>query len=276
MAYDAIVLDIDGTLLDEQDRIPDKTRAALERARRSGVKVMLATGRSHLTTRQVALDLGLEEPAVVFNGAAVYDAVADDFLELFALPESVVEALLAHADVAGFLPIVARSDGMFGRHARSELEARVLSGYPKVSLRHTAELPRNQALRVTLFSDQHDHSHALLLAVQRAVRHDAYHTHFALAAIAAFRDSTMQVLDVQPPCAGKAEALRVLAARHGIAPERVVAVGDADNDLPMIEAAGLGVAMGNATDTAKQAADRVIGHHGSDALAELIDELFQG
>ena len=56
--------------------------------------------------------------------------------------------------------------------------------------------------------------------------------------------------------------------------QRVVAVGDATNDVPMFEAAGLGVAMANGMPEARAAADRVIGDNNSDALAELLDELF--
>ncbi|HMI90235.1 MAG TPA: HAD family hydrolase, partial [Polyangiales bacterium] len=79
---------------------------------------------------------------------------------------------------------------------------------------------------------------------------------------------------VHPVCEGKAECFRVLQARFGIPGTRVVAVGDAGNDLPMLSGAGLGVAMGNATDAAKRAARRVIGDNCSDALALLIEELF--
>lgn len=86
----------------------------------------------------------------------------------------------------------------------------------------------------------------------------------------------MQGLDVQPVCDGKAEVFPVLQARYGIAAERVVAVGDADNDIAMLTTAGLGVAMANATPAAKQAARRVIGDNSGDTLAALIEELFLG
>ena len=84
----------------------------------------------------------------------------------------------------------------------------------------------------------------------------------------------MMAVDVHPPCRGKAEGLRWLEERYGIPPARVVAVGDATNDLPMIEEAGLGVVMSNGMPEAKERADRLIGDNNSDALAELIEELF--
>ena len=72
----------------------------------------------------------------------------------------------------------------------------------------------------------------------------------------------------------ESDGLRILAERYGIQAERVVAVGDATNDIPMLEAAGLGVAMGNAMEQTRAMADRVIGHNNSDAIAELMEELF--
>ena len=81
-------------------------------------------------------------------------------------------------------------------------------------------------------------------------------------------------MDVQPACEGKQEALRLLQEQYSIAPEDVVCVGDGSNDVPMLTGAGLGVAMSNAMQQALDAADRVIGNNNSDALAELIDELF--
>jgi HAD superfamily hydrolase (TIGR01484 family) len=130
-------------------------------------------------------------------------------------------------------------------------------------------------LRVTLFSQHHRESIVLLEEVQRVLAdYPAYCTHFALAALPGFRSSHAQVVDVQPDCAGKAEALGLLADRFGIPPERVVAVGDAGNDVPILRAVGLGVAMGNAPPAVQAVAARVIGTNNSSALAELIETVF--
>ncbi len=61
---------------------------------------------------------------------------------------------------------------------------------------------------------------------------------------------------------------------YGIPEHRVVAVGDATNDIPMLESAGLAVAMGDGMEEARAVAHRVIGGHDSTAIAELVDELF--
>jgi hydroxymethylpyrimidine pyrophosphatase-like HAD family hydrolase len=102
----------------------------------------------------------------------------------------------------------------------------------------------------------------------------AYVSHFPLSMLPRHRSNPYCAVDAHPPCKGKAEALRIVEERYGIAAGRVVAVGDGDNDVPMIRAAGLGVAMGNAQSVALDVADRVIGNNDTSALAELIEELF--
>ena len=101
-----------------------------------------------------------------------------------------------------------------------------------------------------------------------------YITHFPLDMLPGHRASRFRVADIQPPCRGKGEALRVLEERYGIPPARVVAVGDAGNDVPMLTRAGLGVAVGNAHPEARAAADRSIGSNHRPAIVELLEELF--
>lgn len=273
-AFDALILDIDGTLLTDENELPPRTAAAIARARRAGVTVMIATGRSHGGVRELAQRLELDLPSVVFNGAAVYCHHENRLLQSYTLPELLVEQLLSHARTSDLMPVVACDGGQFARIARAH-ERELLTGFTELVEVDELDLPRSAALRMTLFSLRHSDSRTLHEEVLGAsVGHIAYTTHFALSALFGFRDSMAQVVDVQPDCEGKAEALRLLRDRHGIVAERVVAVGDAGNDLPMLRAAGLGVAMGNATDEVKQAAKRVIGSNNSHALAELIESLF--
>lgn len=273
-SYDALVLDVDGTLLDDDDNIPPRTHRALELARAKGVRVMLATGRSSGGVRPVLRALELDTPAVVYNGAAVYGPAEDRLIEKYTLPEAMVLRVLAHAAHTRLLPIVARPDGQFARPGQTPEERRVLKAFQKLAEISEDSLPTEGAIRLTLLSENHRDSLVLYTEIERVVAEPAYMTHFPLAALAAFRDSAVQVVDVQPACAGKAEAFRVLEARYGIPKSRVVCVGDAGNDLPMLLEAGLGVAMGNATPDAKSAARRIIGDNNSNALALLIEELF--
>src|SRR5262245_13605912 len=116
-AYDALVLDIDGTLLDDSDQLSQRTAAAIARARQRGVTVMLATGRSHHGVREVAKRLELDMPSVVFNGAALYSLSEDRLIHSYTVPEPMVTKLIAHAHATGLLAVVARVEGQYARAA---------------------------------------------------------------------------------------------------------------------------------------------------------------
>ena len=83
----------------------------------------------------------------------------------------------------------------------------------------------------------------------------------------------VELLESFHPLATKWTGVKQIADLHDIPAADVIAVGDDNNDLPMLQHAGLGVAMGNARQTAKDVADRVIGRNDEDGLANFLDEL---
>jgi hydroxymethylpyrimidine pyrophosphatase-like HAD family hydrolase len=85
----------------------------------------------------------------------------------------------------------------------------------------------------------------------------------------------VEVLEVFDPAVNKWKGVLHVAARHGIRPEQIVAIGDDVNDLPMIRQAGLGVAMGNSRSEVRAAARLVIKSNQEDGLAEFLEELVE-
>ena len=83
----------------------------------------------------------------------------------------------------------------------------------------------------------------------------------------------VEILEIFDPAVNKWEGVLHLAKRHDLTPEQIVAIGDDVNDLPMIQNAGLGVAMGNAREQVKAVAKRVIGTNQEDGLAVFLNEL---
>jgi Cof subfamily protein (haloacid dehalogenase superfamily) len=273
-AYQALLLDLDGTLITDEGRIRARTLAVLQAAHARGVRVMIATGRSELGVTPVLNELGMDTPAVVFNGAGLFCPVERRLVEERLLSTRVVARCFEYAERSQLMPVIQVAGAKYAPHPRDEAEARALRGLEGLAYVPFAELPREYVIRVTFLSDRHAGSDALAAEIEESIAQPLHVTHFPLNALAMHRESALYVVDVQPPCRGKGEALRVLAERYGIPSERVVAVGDADNDLPMLERAGLGVAMENAMPRVLACAQRVIGNNNTDAIAELVDELF--
>jgi Cof subfamily protein (haloacid dehalogenase superfamily) len=272
--YDALVLDLDGTLLDERSQIHPENRAALEAAVAAGARVMIATGRSSLSAHPVLESLDLDTPAIVFNGAGLYSARDRRMIEERILSKRSLQRTLAFGAARGLSTVVMRADAKFATRPRDACEESALALMTGLQFVERDALEVEFAMRVTLFSRDHAESGAFGAEVGQAVDQPLYLTHFPLSVLASHRESPLHVVDVQPPCRGKAEAMRVLEEHYGIPPARVVAVGDATNDLEMFAAAGLSVAMGDGMQEARDAARRVIGGQNSTAIAELVEELF--
>lgn len=274
-SYSALLLDLDGTLVDEDEGVHPRTRAALSAAVERGVFVMIATGRSELATRPVLEDLGLRTPALVYNGAGLWCPQRGDFLEERVLSDRTLERAVDYGLARGLLTVSMGAGikrAIAPRTRMEQLALREMHGLEFVPGR--GDLVGRRSIRVTLFSEEHPDSAAFEAEVTAALDGPAYTTHFPLRVLPHHRESALDVVDVHPPCRGKAEALRWLAEEHGIPAAQVVAVGDASNDVPMLRAAGLGVAVeGGMREALEVAGRRVSGPH-TDGLGALVEELF--
>jgi hypothetical protein len=273
--YDAVLLDLDGTLLDPRGRLRPSTIEAARAAQASGVRVMVATGRSSLASKTLLDELGLDVPAIVFNGAGLYCPRKDKLLEERILSNRTLARVLAFARERDLLSVVMRAGDKLATEPHDDEERAALGWMSGLVVAPREQLEAAEyVIRVSLLSRAWPTSADFSRALETAVALPCYMTDFPLSWLDGQRASLLHVVDFHPPCRGKAEGLRVLADEYGIPPERVVAVGDATNDIPMFEAAGLSVCMANGMPAARAAAQRVIGGHDTDAIAELLDELF--
>ncbi len=272
--FDALLLDLDGTLVADDDTIHPRTLRALRAASASGVRVMVATGRSELATDPVLRALEIDMPAVVFNGAALWCSKTRKFLEERVLSERTLGRVLDYGAQHGLLSVVMCAGKKYALAPRNEVERLALYDMTGLEFSEPQALRRHRAIRVTLFSSLQASSDEFAADVNRAIDQPIYLTHFPLNLLAHHRESELLVVDLHPPCCGKGEALRVLEERYGVPRERVVAIGDASNDIDMFVRAGLPVAMSNSMPEARAKATRIIGHNNSDTIGELVEEIF--
>jgi Cof subfamily protein (haloacid dehalogenase superfamily) len=267
-----LALDIDGTLLDPSDVVTPVVRAAIAAARAEGVEVALATGRRLRSTHRIVDELGIQLPLVLSNGAVVWDTASESPLHqaVFGLDHLrfVVESALS----AGLPPIVLQGP------LRGERIV-VPSGEP---VEHYArafgrvwvdvdEVPADQlysvpeVLTVDFFGPE---------ARLRPLTARLAETGFAVFHSGPLRQSSEEpfwAANVHMPGVSKAHGVALLAGDLGLTMGDVVAVGDGENDLPLLEAAGLGVAMGNAAPYVRERADAVVRGHDADGVAEAIE-----
>jgi len=265
-----IGIDIDGTLLDSNGRLPEANRLAIHNAVAAGVQVALVTGRSYPFARPVARDLPSTISLMVSNGAVER-----------AMDGSTLARRLLDRDVARRVLDATRSH----RHAAAlvfdrDADRQVI--YETMDWDHPG--------RQRYWSRNHSHI-AQSLPLEDALTEDPIQVMFngAVDGMRLLRDWLLDqardcsvllteypsrdfsLVDVTAPGATKGHALAWRAERLGLTRDQVMAVGDNFNDLEMLEFAGRPVVMGNAVDGLRARGWHVTGHQDESGLAQAIE-----
>jgi Cof subfamily protein (haloacid dehalogenase superfamily) len=272
-AYDALVFDLDGTLLDGRGEVTPRTKAAIDRARAAGYVVLLATGRSLSGTKRVHEALGLDTPVVAYNGAWVGPTDGGDPWHYAPIPDALVSAV-GGAERRARFTFRHQRESKFTPRAGCDEHRRLVAWYTnvvEVDGAHDA-LPSRDLLRFSLFYGGPEETDEAWGALPDEAKETLHRETFPLSIFPDFIDVSLHLCEVQRRGRGKAEACRWLSESRGIPPARVVAVGDQCNDVPLLREAGLAVAMGNAVPAARAEADLVIGDHREEGVARFLDD----
>ena len=250
--YKLLVIDIDGTLIGRNKTVSDGNRAALAKARERGIHVSLSTGRGINACLNFIDQLSLDGCHISFDGALVSNHSLNLEVYVRLIDKKVVRRMIevadlhklnlelysttryfakreswstsAHRDFFGIEPTILDFGGLWERE-------RILKGGMVVT-------SPNEASRAKEFCDQ--------LADE---------IHFSWVRTPHYPD--IDFINIMSPGVSKGNALKALASHLGFDLGEVIAVGDGTNDISLLDAAGLAVAMGNAVDEVKAVADHV-------------------
>jgi Cof subfamily protein (haloacid dehalogenase superfamily) len=268
--FDAILIDLDGTLLDAGARLTPRSTAAVKALERAGLTVLLCTGRSLPGTRRIHRDLGLTTPLVAYNGAWI-GPVEGPAVVRHPIPDDHVRHV-CDTEARALFSFRHQGEHKFVAPAAHQHFPRVSAWYENVvHVPGAAHLPSDDLMRVSLFFETHADIDSAWQALPPAARGMLHRETFALSIFPDFSDCPLVLCEVQKAGRGKAAAYDFLNASCGIPAGRIVAVGDQLNDLAMLREAGLAVAMENAVPEALAAAHLVIGHHAREGLAAWIE-----
>ena len=270
----ALILDLDGTLLSDEGEIHPHTRKSLHRISKSGVRVMVATGRSEQSAAPAVDDLGIPLPAVIYNGAAIWCPKNRTVIRERLIDSEHLDVILDFAHQEDLMPVVMCADTKRAFTARPQVLKFPLHDMKNIEVVSESDLRLDRPIRLSVFSERHENAAEFAEEIKKLHVADSYMTWFPLNLLPELRNSPLKVVDIQPACEGKKEALNYLEQEEEILPEEVVAIGDAPNDIPMVTEAGLGIAMGNAMSELKGVADKIIGTNDTGTIGELVDELW--
>ncbi len=251
-----IAVDVDGTLLNSHHALTPRVAAAIRACQIAGVHVVIATGKTRSSVEPLLDHLQLDTPGVYSQGLIIHNADGSIRFRRTMEPEQVAQVIaFAQARAMPFLAysgdrliVLERSpytDSITNYGEPLPLLLASFDGVPveKFILIHTPETiaPLRHALEQT-FDGQ--------LTVVQALDH---------------------MIELVPPGSSKGDGLRRVLAALGVAPEQVMAIGDGENDIEMLQLAGLGVAVGNAKPALKAVADVIVADNDHDGVAEAIE-----
>ena len=285
---DAIAIDLDGTLLAPDGTVSERNRAAVARARDAGITVLICTGRGLAESRRALDAIGQLDPVVVAGGSIVADPATAATLHRATIHTDIVRAATdifhAHRTPALVLKDPAELDYdylVLEGDDRHPLDATTTWWFGEHSLRvrtglhvHDDEHPEH-TVRVGMCAVGDISARAAKDAERELgasiVMHDfaAVHPQDHTAEI-------VHILELFSPDATKWGGVEWICRQRGLDPARTAAIGDEINDLTMIKAAGLSVAMANAKPAIKNAAHHHTGSNAEDGVATAIDNILSG
>lgn len=266
-----IALDLDATLLDSQKTISPRNLGALERARQMGVLMVPVTGRPAQGLPQAVRDLPGLRYAVTSNGATIRDWVEDRFLlEKHLTPEKSLEVLDACRDFAMIREVFREGVGYLTQADYEILRDRYL-GTPMWEYVMGTRQVLPGSLEDFLREDDRP-VEELFFLTDSPERKEALRKHLSPLPDIGFADPFPNDLEVMAGGIDKGEAFQWLLDYLGIDPAETIAMGDGGSDIPLLRAAGIGIAMDNALDYVKAAADHVTASCDEDGVALALEK----
>lgn len=261
MSIKLVAIDLDDTLLDNSRAISPRARAAIAAAVAQGVTVTVATGRMFPSALPYAQQLALDVPLITYNGALVRCGLSGETILHTPVDPATAAAVLALFRERGWYVQVYLDDVLYVRerdeNARKYEEIAGITAVPVGDRLWSLEGAPTKLLAMA--------DPERIPEIDAAVRAACGDRVYTAA-------SKPYYLEITNPAATKGAALAFLAGRLGIGRDQVMAIGDSVNDLDMIEYAGLGVAMGNASRQVQEAADFVTAANDADGVAAAIEE----
>jgi Cof subfamily protein (haloacid dehalogenase superfamily) len=265
----ALVLDLDGTILRNDGSLSDNTVETLKSYLNSGVKIIIATGRSLEASEKFRSAIGAEGAMIYFNGAEVVEMPSGKILHADYLPKEVVE----------YSSALSRRENIYyqiyvpGKESHCALLTENYTEYAEIYYTHTGTKPQVRDFKEILA--QSDFQGAIkTMFLLETEGHEGIkkelEQHFGQS-INIFRSSPIY-LEVLKANVSKGSALLKAISYYGFSPSEVIAFGDEENDLSLFKSAGFSIAPSNAKEEVKKAADLVIGSNNDDGVATFLKE----
>ena len=257
-----VAVDLDGTLLNNDHVVTDRTCETLGRLSAQGVVVVLVSGRMHQSILPISNKIGLENPIISYNGGMVKHARTEKVLHHMPIPAPIATELVEYCAQRKLHLNFCLNDQLYIKESNqwSDLyEER--TGVTATALGDLHQLDGEEPTKMQIL-DTPEKIDLLLIECKERFGEDLYVTR-----------TQIEYIEFMNPHVSKGRALKALAARLDISMDLVVAFGDGYNDESMMQVAGFRVAMGNSVDEIKAGADYITDTNENDGVAVAVEQL---
>ncbi|MDO4313776.1 MAG: Cof-type HAD-IIB family hydrolase [Eubacteriales bacterium] len=270
--YDLISFDMDGTLLNSRQNISENTKKAINKAVSENKTVILSTGRSVSELQDYKKDLENVRYYICSSGAIIFDSFEEQIIYSNTIPSEIVTKIIeASKQYDTMIYIASNGYQMCNYSDVLRMEHFLLGKYKDLMLK-TAVLLEDI---ITSFQNEMFPVEKLnLFCASAEIRESLHNILSPLPITMAYAEAAS--LEISPLHVSKAFGLQKLCDYLSISIEKTIAVGDSDNDIEIIKAAGLSIAMDNAFPHIKALCDVIVADNDHDGCAEAIEKYLLG
>ncbi|MCA9912118.1 MAG: HAD family hydrolase [Anaerolineae bacterium] len=263
---EAIVIDLDGTLLNSEHVMTDRTRDTIRRAIDAGKRIILATGKTRASAESVIAALNLSTPGVFVQGMVIFNA--DGSIRHQQMVDvQAARRVIQYAENSGCEVLAYSGNRLIARHDGEPFE--MLTDYHEPAVEAVGPLV-NKLGQIPIHK-------FIIFGSPRKLKALRWQLNQQVGDAVSFTTTALSdQLEILPKGGSKGSGLRVLLRELNIHPNHVIAIGDALNDAEMLKLVRLGVAMGNAAEGLKKVADVITSSNDEDGVAEVIEQYVLG
>jgi len=268
--YKMIVMDMDYTLLNADKGVSPRNKEALRKAGEKGVLLVVATGRIYVSARFYAGLLNIETPIIASNGAIIREGLTNKTIFKSILSSKVAVKMIELCREKGLFCHLFSDNTVFTEKiinvsSRYTEWNKTLEDEDKINIKVVSRLEDavkkdgNKIVKAVVVDSNEDSL--------RYIRNNL--NSMGASSVSQSLKGNMEVMNKG---VSKGNAIKILCELYNIDRNSVIAIGDNENDISMIEYAGMGIAMGNASDNVKEKADYVTGDYLEDGVAQAIEK----
>lgn len=257
-----IASDMDDTLLNSNCKISARNAVAIKKAVQEGMIFLIATGRMYVSARPYALDLGLDVPLVTYNGALVKECRSEKVIYEHKMKLDTARDVLQYCREKGYYLQVYVGDKILIKqeNAFSRMYTKI-SGIPTTEIGEAVYSIDEAPYKILIMTEAEEFEGVWQVFAEKFKgRLD----------VTSSKDNFLELME---PGVNKWEAVKAVAQRYDIIPEEIMCIGDSNNDIKMIQNAGIGVAVSNAKDSVKDHAKIVTASNNDDGVALVIESI---